>query len=395
VASNTVVSMKALLEAGVHFGHRTRRWNPKMKPFIFTERNGIHIIDLQQTITRLNQAYDLVKDTVASGGTVLFVGTKRQAQDSVEQESVRCGMPYVKQRWLGGTLTNWRTIRQRIDYLLEIEKQQARGEFARLIKKEALQREREIARLNHRLGGLKQMRRLPNILFIVDVRRDSLALKEANVLGIPIVAMVDTNCDPDPIDYVIPSNDDAIRAIKLMVGTIANAVLEGRAILETIQAEEEEAEAIEGEEAMERYLGPSTLAKLQAAEEEEKEEAVVTAEAEEEIEEAAETVDETAEAAEAEEEEEVETVAASAAPVEAVAEEEVAEAETEPAEEASEPTAEVSEAAPEVEPVEDAATEAESTPATSEPVAEAEPAEEAEAADATPEPVVEAESKGA
>lgn len=358
MASHTVVSMKALLEAGVHFGHRTRRWNPKMKPFIFTERNGIHIIDLQQTITRLNQAYELVKDTVASGGTVLFVGTKRQAQDSVEQEATRCGMPYVKQRWLGGTLTNWRTIRQRIDYLLEIEKQQARGEFARLIKKEALQREREIARLNHRLGGLKQMRRLPNILFIVDIRRDALALKEANVLGIPIVAMVDTNCDPDPIDYVIPSNDDAIRAIKLMVGTIADAVLEGRAILETIQAEEEEADTIEGEEAMERYLGPSTLAKLQAAEEdeedEEEEEAAITAEAEEEVEEAA------AEKA-------VEPVAASAE-----AEEEAAEAETEPAVEASEPTADVSEEV-EAEPaVEDTAAAAETTEETPEPVAEAE-----------------------
>ncbi len=264
--SNTasVVPMKSLLEAGVHFGHRTRRWNPKMKPYIFTERNGIHIIDLQQTITRLNQAYAAVRDAVAAGGAVLFVGTKRQSQETIVQEASRAGMPYVEQRWLGGTLTNWRTIRQRIDYLLEIEKQQARGEFARLPKKEALLREQEIARLNHRLGGLKDMRRLPNLLFVTDVRRDALAVKEANTLGIPVIAMVDTNCDPEPIDFIIPSNDDAIRAIKLMVNTIANAAFEGRAMLSTIQAEEEEAAGVEGEEALERYLGPSTLAKIRA-----------------------------------------------------------------------------------------------------------------------------------
>jgi small subunit ribosomal protein S2 len=258
--------MRSLLEAGVHFGHRTRRWNPKMKPFIFTERNGIHIIDLQQTITRLNQAYEIVKNSVAAGGIVLFVGTKRQAQESLVAEARRCNMPYVEQRWLGGTLTNWPTIRQRIDYLLEIERQQARGEFSRLIKKEALQLEREIVRLNHRLGGLKEMRRLPNLLFIVDVRRDDLAVKEANILGIPIIAMVDTNCDPDPIDHVIPCNDDAIRAVKLIVATIANAALDGQTIYSTIQAEEEEVTGgIEGVEDQERYLGPSTLAKLQAA----------------------------------------------------------------------------------------------------------------------------------
>lgn len=260
----SVVPMKALLEAGVHFGHRTRRWNPKMKPFIFTERNGIHIIDLQQTITRLNQAYEMVRDTVASGGVVLFVGTKKQAQETIMQEASRSGMPYVEQRWLGGTLTNWRTIRQRIDYLLESEKQQARGEFSRLIKKEALLREREIVRLNKRLGGLKDMRRLPNLIFIIDVRRDSLAIKEANTLGIPVIAMVDTNCDPEPIDYIIPSNDDAIRAIKLIINTIANACVEGRTMLTSIQAEEDEAAGIEGDEAMERYLGPSTLAKIRA-----------------------------------------------------------------------------------------------------------------------------------
>ncbi len=268
MARKHVVPMKSLLEAGVHFGHRTRRWNPKMKQYIFTERNGIHIIDLQQTIGHLNKAYDIVKDTVASGGIVLFVGTKKQAQISLAEEATRCNMPYVNQRWLGGTLTNWRTIRQRIDYLLEIEKQQARGEFTRLTKKEALIREREIARLNHRLGGVKNMRRLPNLLFVVDVRRDSLAVKEANVLGIPIIAMVDTNCNPDPIDYVIPSNDDAIRAVKLMNTTMATASLEGQAILSSFKAEEEEVEGMEDDEAMERYLGPSTLAHMQAVEEE-------------------------------------------------------------------------------------------------------------------------------
>lgn len=410
--ANNTVTMKALLEAGVHFGHRTRRWNPKMKPFIFTERNGIHIIDLQQTITRLNQAFELVQDTVASGGTVLFVGTKRQAQESIEQEASRCGMPYVKQRWLGGTLTNWRTIRQRIEYMLDLEKKQARGEFARLVKKEALMREREIARLNHRLGGLKEMRRLPNIVFIVDVRRDDLAVKEANILGIPIVAMVDTNCDPDPIDNIIPSNDDAIRAIKLMVSTMADAVIEGRAILESIQAEEEEAEAVEGEEAMERYLGPSTLAKIQAAEEEEAraaEEAEVEAEVEEEAveEEVAEPVAEQpdAEAEPAEAAEEVEEVAEqpeaeveeeTAEEVEEAAEAATAEAET-PEAEAEEETPEETEEDEEVaEPVAEAE-DAEEKDEASEETEEAEPVEasaeeeEAEETDETTEPVAEAE----
>jgi small subunit ribosomal protein S2 len=267
-----VVSMKALLEAGVHFGHRTRRWNPKMKPFIFTERNGIHILDLQQTISHLNEAYNLVRDTVADGGFILLVGTKRQAQDTIEEEANRCGMPYVNQRWLGGTLTNWRTIRQRIDYLLDLEKQQVRGEFARLLKKEASKLEYEIERLNRRLGGLKEMRRLPNLLFVVDVRREDIAIKEANILGIPIIAMVDTNCDPEAIDYVIPSNDDAIRAIRLVVGKMADAALEGQQIREALQAEEEEVQALTEEESMERYLGPSTLAKLRVAEAYEEEE---------------------------------------------------------------------------------------------------------------------------
>jgi len=341
--------MKSLLEAGVHFGHRTRRWNPKMKPFIFTERNGIHIIDLQQTITRLNQAYEIIRDNVASGGTVLFVGTKRQSQEAVVQEANRCGMPYVEHRWLGGTLTNWRTIRQRIDYLLEAEKQQARGEFDRLVKKEALLREREIVRLNYRLGGLKNMRRLPNYLFVVDVRRDELAVKEANVLGIPVIALVDTNCDPDPIDYAIPSNDDAIRAIRLMLNTMANAVLEGQVIHSSL--EEEEIEEFEGgeEAADERYLGPSTLAKIQAAAESEAEAAAEGAEeafavaeaaeaAEEIVEEAAEVADELAEEAEslveAGDVEAAEEVVEEMAAEEAV--EDLAEATEEPAEEEAE-----------------------------------------------------------
>ncbi len=262
-----VIPMKALLEAGVHFGHRTPRWNPKMKSYIFTQRNGIHIIDLQQTIRRIDAAYRLAVDTVAKGGTVLFVGTKRQAQESVREEATRCGMPYVTQRWLGGTLTNWRTIRQRIDYLLQLEKQQARGEFTRLVKKEALAKEKEINRLNRRLGGLKMMARLPNLIFITDVRRESIAVQEANVLGIPILAMVDTNCDPDPIDHIIPSNDDAIRAIRLIASKIADAILEGRAVRAEEEAEVEEAEAA-GDEDISRYLGPSTLAKIKAAEEE-------------------------------------------------------------------------------------------------------------------------------
>jgi small subunit ribosomal protein S2 len=260
-----VVSMKALLEAGVHFGHRTRRWNPKMKQYIFTERNGIHILDLQQTISRLDEAYNLVRDTVAEGGFILFAGTKRQAQDTVFDEATRCGMPYVNQRWLGGTLTNWRTIRQRIDYLLDLEKKQMRGEFVRLPKKEVGKLEYEIVRLNRRLGGLKDMRRLPNLLFVVDVRREAIAIKEANTLGIPIIALVDTNCDPEPIDHVIPSNDDAIRAIRLIVGKMADAAIEGQQMHEALVAEEEEVEAM-GEESLERYLGPSTLAKLRSAE---------------------------------------------------------------------------------------------------------------------------------
>ena len=240
-----VVSMKELLEAGVHFGHRSRRWHPKMRPYIFTERNGIHIIDLQQTISRLEQAYNFVRDTVAEGGLVLFIGTKKQAQDSVKTQAERCGMPYVAFRWLGGTLTNFRTIRQRTDYMIELEEQQMRNEFSRLTKREALGKERELEKLQKRFGGIRNMSRLPDVVFITDIHRENIAVKEANTLGIPIIAMVDTNCDPDPIDYVIPSNDDAIRAIKLITIKIADAAVEGAQMRGVIMAEQAEAAAEE------------------------------------------------------------------------------------------------------------------------------------------------------
>lgn len=258
-----VISMKALLETGVHFGHRTGRWNPKMKAFIYTERNGIHIIDLQQTMTALEKVHNAVSDTVSEEGFVLFVGTKRQAQESIAEQAQRCGMPYVDQRWLGGTLTNWRTIRQRIDYLLNLEERQERGDFERLPKKEALKLGREIAKLNQRLSGIKDMRRLPDMLFITDVRREATAVKEANKLGIPIIAMVDTNCDPDPIDYIIPANDDAIRANRLITTKIADAVIEGQNMRAALAPEEGELE-MEVEE--EKYLGSATLAKLRSGE---------------------------------------------------------------------------------------------------------------------------------
>ena len=255
-----VVSMKALLETGVHFGHRTRRWNPKMKPYIFTERNRVHIIDLQQTITALGRVYELVRDTIAAGGTVLFVGTKRQAQETIAYEAQRCGMPYVNLRWLGGTLTNWRTIRQRIDYLLNLEARRDRGDFERLTKKEALGLQRQIEKHNNRLGGIREMRDIPDLLYIVDVRREITAVKEANKLDIPIVAIVDTNCDPDPIDHVIPANDDAIRAIKLITSKIADAVLEGVAQQKAYEAETPAVEEFEVKD--EKYLSAATLARL-------------------------------------------------------------------------------------------------------------------------------------
>lgn len=268
------VSLKALLEAGVHFGHRTKRWNPKMKPFIFTERNGVHIIDLQQTVAQIDQASTFVQTTVARGGSVLFVGTKRQAADIIQSEAERCRMPYINKRWLGGTLTNFPTIRGRVEHLIELEQRREMGEFRRLPKLEVLKLNELIERLTQRVGGLRTMERLPDILFIVDVRREDLAVKEAVKLDIPIVAVVDTNCNPDPIDYVIPSNDDAIRAIKLMVTKIADAVQEGMNLRETLEVEvkEERREpqrmsraplVYEQERDFDDLLGPSTLAKLE------------------------------------------------------------------------------------------------------------------------------------
>ena len=253
------ISMKALLEAGVHFGHRTQRWNPKMKPFIFTERNGIHIIDLQQTLGRLEKAYQMVRDKVAEGGTIVFVGTKKQAQENVALAAQSCSMPYVNVRWLGGTLTNWQTIRQRIGYLLELEHRRESGDLERLPKKEAMKLEQLITKLNRRLGGLKNMTRLPDLLFVVDVRREAIAVKEGNILSIPVIAMVDTNCDPDPVDLVIPSNDDAIRAIKLIVNHIADAAREGLQIRQALQVDERMEED-------ERLLGESILARLRSRE---------------------------------------------------------------------------------------------------------------------------------
>ncbi|HAJ35748.1 MAG TPA: 30S ribosomal protein S2 [Chloroflexi bacterium] len=261
------VTMKQLLEAGVHFGHRTRRWNPKMRPYIFTERSGIHIIDLQQTVQALARATATVRDTVAKGGTVLFVGTKRQAQATIEAEALRCGMPYINQRWLGGTLTNWVTIRQRIQYLLQLERRMDAGEFRNLPKKERLSLQREVEKLNRRIGGLKTMRSLPDMLFIVDTNVEELAVSEANKMHIPIIGMVDTNSNPELISHVIPTNDDAIRAIKLIVGAIADAAEEGMRIREVEMAETGQVSREDLAE-MEQYLGPSVLAKLQSLDEE-------------------------------------------------------------------------------------------------------------------------------
>jgi small subunit ribosomal protein S2 len=262
--------MKALLETGVHFGHRTRKWNPRMKPYIFTERNGIHIIDLQQTLQALEDAYALVRDRVAGGGDVLFVGTKRQAQETIEAEAGRCSMPFVNSRWLGGTLTNWRTIRSRIDELETLERRRDAGEFEAFSKKEALGLTRNIERLQMRLGGIRTMKALPALVFVVDVRREETAVHESNLLGIPVLALVDTNCDPTGVDYVIPSNDDAIRAIKLLTGKVADAVLEGRAMRKEEEIEQAApagaAAPPEPEMTDEELLGEATLAKLQTGE---------------------------------------------------------------------------------------------------------------------------------
>ncbi|MBR6206251.1 MAG: 30S ribosomal protein S2 [Oscillospiraceae bacterium] len=238
-----VVSMKQLLEAGVHFGHQTRRWNPKMAPYIYMERNGIYIIDLQKTVKKLEEAYSFVRETAAEGGTILFVGTKKQAQDSVREEAERVGMYYVNARWLGGMLTNFRTMRTRIDRLAQLRKMQEDGTFDMLPKKEVIKHTLEIAKLEKYLGGVKEMKKLPSALFVVDPRKERNAIAEARKLHIPIVAIVDTNCDPDEIDYVIPGNDDAIRAIRLIASTMANAVVEGRQGREDGPAEEATAEA--------------------------------------------------------------------------------------------------------------------------------------------------------
>ena len=238
-----VVSMKQLLEAGVHFGHQTRRWNPKMAEYIFTERNGIYIIDLQKTVKKLEEAYMFVRDLTAEGGEILFVGTKKQAQISIKEEASRCGMPYVDARWLGGMMTNFRTIRRRIDRLNQLRKMAEDGTFDMLPKKEVTKLNGEIERLEKFLGGIQNMKKIPAALFIVDPRKERIAVAEAKKLHIPIVAIVDTNCDPDEIDYVIPGNDDAIRAVKLIAATMANAVLESRQGEQN--AEEEPAEAPE------------------------------------------------------------------------------------------------------------------------------------------------------
>lgn len=276
------VSMKALLESGVHFGHRTNKWDPRMKPYIFTERNGIHIIDLQQTVKLLGTALAVVRDAVTAGGTVLFVGTKRQAQETIRDEATRAGMPYVTERWLGGMLTNWSTMYARIQELDRLEGLRDSGEINRLTKKEGLLIQREIDRLLIRLSGVRKMHRLPEVVFVVDVGREDAAVHEANMLKIPVVALVDTNCNPQGIDYVIPSNDDAIRAIKLLVAKVADAVLEGKALRKDqepeVEAEEvgeagsestrmrHTAQVVESDEEVEEgaLLGESTLAKLSA-----------------------------------------------------------------------------------------------------------------------------------
>ena len=238
-----VISMKQLLEAGVHFGHQTRRWNPKMAPYIYTERNGIYIIDLQKTVKKLEEAYSFVREISANGGNILFVGTKKQAQDAIKEEAIRCGGYYVNARWLGGMLTNFRTMRTRIDRLAQLRKMEEDGTFAMLPKKEVIKHQGEIEKLEKYLGGVKEMKKIPAALFIVDPRRERNAIAEAKKLNIPVVAIVDTNCDPDEIDYVIPGNDDAIRAIRLIAAAMASAAIEGR------QGEDAVAEVVEAVEA--------------------------------------------------------------------------------------------------------------------------------------------------
>lgn len=235
-------TIKELLEAGAHFGHQTSRWHPRMKDYIFTKRDGIHIIDLEQTASMLDKACEFIKQLATDGGNILFVGTKKQAQESIEEEAKRCEMYYVNHRWIGGTLTNFSTIQARIDYLVRLEDQQAKGSFSQLPKKEILKIEEEIARLNRQMAGFKEMTRLPDAMFIVDTTKDSIALAEARRAGIPVVAMVDTNCNPDDVDYPIPANDDAIRAIRLVCSRISDSIIEGKTsqVMETVEEGEEE-----------------------------------------------------------------------------------------------------------------------------------------------------------
>ena len=244
----SVISMKQLLEAGVHFGHQTRRWNPKMAPYIFTERNGIYIIDLQKTSRKVDEAYAAVKKIVAEGGTVLFVGTKKQAQETMKVEAERCGMYYVNSRWLGGELTNFKTIRSRVDRMEELERMEEDGTFDLLPKKEVINLRKELEKLQKNLNGIRDMRRLPDLIFIVDPHKERIVVQEAHILGIPTVAIVDTNCDPEEIDYVIPGNDDAIRAVKLIAGMIADAVIEAKEGEVVTDAEEDATETEEAEE---------------------------------------------------------------------------------------------------------------------------------------------------
>lgn len=278
----SVISMKSLLEAGVHFGHQTRRWNPKMKKYIFTERNDIYIIDLQKTVKKTEEAYEITKEIIGNGGEMIFVGTKKQAQESIEAEAKRCGQHFVSQRWLGGMLTNYDTIKKRIERLHELNQMEEDGVFDLLPKKEVAELRNESARLEKFLGGIKHMTRLPDLMFVVDPKKEEIAVNEARILGIPVIAIVDTNCDPDEVDYVIPGNDDAIRAVKLLTSTIANAVIEAN------QGEQFEDVEEEAEEIVEEVV--------------EAVEAVEIAEAVEEIVEAVEEIEETVEEVEASEE---------------------------------------------------------------------------------------------
>ncbi len=249
-----IVTMKELLEAGVHFGHRTQRWNPKMEPYIYTARKGIYIINLQESLRLLEIAYNFVRDKAAEGATFLFVGTKRQAQDIIREEATRCGAFYVNNRWLGGLLTNFKTIKKRIDRLVELEELEESGRLDELPKKEQAKLKRELTKLRKNLGGVKNMERVPDVLYIVDPRKEKIAVAEANILGIPTVAIVDTNCDPDDIDYVIPGNDDAIRAIRLITSKIADAIIEGREGLVTEEAEQQQESEEQVEESIEESV---------------------------------------------------------------------------------------------------------------------------------------------